>query len=273
MNVLGQSNISNIVNRMGDKLCSSCILSDNTFEISTKLIVDIKNFEIIESFAEIHKSPFENMKKIIQLDEFKGKSGYIEGKKWLKRVLDFENGEVLKVLFNQCINGIIQAETYLIQERGFKSNEEYNRYWDQIEENGCRMYCNKHQDDLEWTEYASPLDRKENLFNRSINSKWFELDDKNIFAVGTFSDSYHELHVNLKMKNHEQIETCEIEYKRAPGKACFENYIHQEKLKGKYLKELDKKTIISMFGKSQGCYHLVDLLLELSRTSKIKWGI
>ena len=269
MNVIGRSNVCCNVRCEENGVYSKCVLLDNQWEVEAGIFVDNRTFIIKEATWEVHRGP-ENVQIGFQkINQLQGKSGYIEGKRELNVLLPRTDGEMIKYMFNQCINGLVQAETYIYKIRGFASEAEYDLYWDQLEENGCRMYSNKSEEDLKWTQYAAPLIRNKNLFNRFKNSKIVYYGGKYMMAYGSFNDSYHEFDVSIEFNvNTGIISDCEIVFCRAPGKACFTNNSHRKKLIGRNFNELNKKDVIHLFGKSEGCYHLVEMVMDLLRLIK-----
>lgn len=266
MNIIKQLNVCCNVSRKGEKVYSQCIFLDNEWETVIEILADIHSFIIAEANWEVHKAPKNIPTGFFNIQELEGKSGYIEGKAQLNTLLLRSGGEMLKYMVNQCINGIIQAETYVFKQRGFFKEEEYDIFWDKLEKNGCRMYSHKSEEDLPWSKYAAPLTRKNNLFNRFKSCKTIYYGGKYMFAYGSFSDSFHKIDINIEFNaNTGFISDCEIVFSKAPGKACFDNKAHRKKLIGRNIKEIRKKDIISLFGKSEGCYHLVEIMSDILR--------
>ncbi len=291
-----QFNSMNTVNIEGDKIVSSVVVLERTWEAEAVIFMDIKTFTIKKALAEVHiksENPQTDNPDVIgipdcekrrselkEIPELEGISGYIDGKRYANILLEYENGDKLKYMFLQCINGMIQAETYVYKEREFETPDSYNKYWDKLEENGCRMYSNIAPSDPPWMDYAGPITRKMNLFNRfkrvSIIEKQkaelkgehtSELDiDSDIDIVASFTDSYHELLIMMSLQGEKlEVKSCTIDFVRAPGLACFSNGVHSENFIGEEFKGLDKRKLIDVFGKSQGCYHVVDIMLDVHR--------
>jgi hypothetical protein len=249
---------------MENALLSKTILINREWEIEARLLVEISSFRIECAEVEANKAPEEVELGIQVTNALKGMKGYIEGKKELNRLLEFPGGEMLKYLFNQCINGLIQAETYVYKERGFANREDYDVYWDKLEENGCRMYSHIDPKDCKWMDYVKPKEKQRNLFNRFKTYNIARNSEDKIVARASFSDSYHELNIEiLFLEESGIVENCQICLSRAPGKACFENKCHETQLVGKNIYHLKKTDIIKLLGQSEGCYHLVDITADL----------
>ncbi len=261
-----QFNSVNTVNIEGDKIVSNTVVIEKHWEGQGTLFMDIKTFKIEKALYELHIKGENPCNICEEIPELKGLSGYMDGKKDMNVLTEKPNGDKLKYMFLQCINGMIQAETYVYKERGFQAPDEYNKYWDKLEENGCRMYSNVDPSDLPWMEYAGPLSRKINLFNRFKRATLIKKENGDINISASFTDSYHELIVELALIGQDMVvENCDIQFVRAPGVACFHNSVHGQHFVGRKMKHLNKRDLIESFGKSQGCYHIVDVMLDVYR--------
>ncbi len=248
-----------------DALVSRCLVLQRSWEAEAILKMDVATFKIEMAECEIHYKSSPRSDVYETLPELEGCSGYIEGKRALNQLRDRPNGEIMRYLFTQCINGVIQAETYVYRQRGFVTPDHYNKYWDKLEENGCRMYSNIAPDDLPWMDYAAPLTRTKNLFNRFKRVNII-MEGNTASVAASFSDSYHELQVALNMSIDDfLVSDCTVDFVRAPGAACFDNGVHAAKLVGQSLLTIEKRRLIDIFGKSQGCYHVVDIVLDVHR--------
>lgn len=263
-----QVNISVSVDRGGSDVISSSIYLDRNLEMHGYICADIRSYEIRDAWCETVKSCGNVKTGFVGLEFMKGMNAHIEGKRKALRHLKSSYDPKVRYLMEQCFNGLIQAESYVYRERGFKDKECYNKYWDILEENGCRMYRYPSETDLRWMDYIPQYERKHFLFSRFKN---FELERNGDLCRGRghFSDSYHELCAEIVHdRKSELIKECDIMYVRAPGAACFGNDAHGKKLEGMKLSELTGADIVDMFGRSEGCYHLVEILKDLIRLLK-----
>ncbi len=268
-----QFNSVNIVEKQGPLVISKCVILDTTWEGEGIMALKLPSFEIQNAQWEIRYKGTSCYTHKEVLTDLIGCSGYIQGKKELKKLRSKKDGEKIKYTFEQCINGIIQGETFVYQERGFASQESYNDYWDILEENGCRMYSNAHPDDLPWMTYAGPIDREQNLFNRFKRVN-FVPSGEHLHVNASFSDSYHELQLQLTLgKKDLEVLHCHLDFIRAPGHACFDNHVHCEKLVGSSLAKMTKRDLVQIFGGAQGCYHVVDIMLDVYRKSRSFQGL
>lgn len=200
--------------------------------------------------------------------ELIGIEGYIQGKKIVKKRL-LENGhDSFSDIFLQCISALLQAETYVYKERGYKTREDYNIYWDFLEKNNCRMYSDSRRTerlaDLPWMDYVPDNFEKDILFERE---KTYTIEKKNgnIFCKGYLSDTYHEMLTLIKIDSEGIITENKIKIIRAPGVSCFTNDENNNSLMGRKLSEISKRDIISALGGCDGCYHIVEMYIDSHR--------
>ena len=135
-----------------------------------------------------------------------------------------------------------------------------------MEQEGCRMYSHPHKEDLKWMDYVPPLIRSETLFNRIKTYRVYRKNEEMDHIQGHFSDSFHEISIEIDLfQASGEILGTNVEFCRAPGKACFENKIHSDKWISKNIYQINKKQIISWFGGREGCYHLAEMVLDIRR--------
>ncbi len=268
MAFFNQVNVSVNVDRYKDSVVSLSVYLDRKQEIRGYIRADTESYAIQDAWCETVRSREAGKTGIVSLDFMKGMNAHIDGKRKAAGTLKSSYAPEVRYLMGQCFNGLIQAESYLYRERGFKSREQYNKYWDILEENGCRMYSHPSEDDLRWMDYIPQYERKHMLFSRFKN---FEIEQEGDCCKGRgrFIDSFHELYVQVRCdRSSGVIKKCDISYVRAPGAACFSNDSHGKKLEGMKLSELTGRHIVDMFGRSEGCYHLVEILKDLFKVMK-----
>lgn len=268
MTYFNQVNVSVSVDRYKDSVISLSVYLDRNQEIRGYIQADTESYTIQDAWCETVRSREAGKTGIVSLDFMRGMNAHIDGKREAAVTLKSLYDPEIRYLMDQCFNGLIQAESYIYRERGFRSREQYNRYWDVLEKNGCRMYSHPSAEDLRWMDYIPQYDRKHMLFSRFKN---FEIERSGDLCRGRgrFIDSFHELYVQADHDcRSDLLENCEISYARAPGAACFSNASHVEKLEGMRLSELTGRNIVDMFGRSEGCYHLVEILKDLFKLMK-----
>lgn len=220
--------------------------------------VGVKDFIIEEAKGSVNGKEYE-------VDELKGLYGYISGKKAIKKKTMNKFPE-LSPLFLQCVSGLIQAETYVYDERGYNSKDEYNRYWDNLEEDGCRYYSNKRADlrasEPAWMEYVPDNFKATELFKREKRYSAV-VEDGTLITVGFLNDTYHEMAISMELNIQGNVLDFQIVFFRGPGQACFSNSENSNMLKGWNIKDISKRDIIKILGGCDGCYHIVELAVEL----------
>lgn len=245
-------------------LSKTTIVSSKT-EATACLLVDIKTFCIKQAWYEMHKEKRKlNNSKIHMIQELIGAEAYFNIGKVLKNIPDIYSNEIVKVLFLECIRGLIQSETYIYKERGFKSPKENEKFWKTEQLNSCRYYSNLDRVDISWYDYIDSDYRESNLFNRYQSYTIMKDSDNNILAMGTFNDSFHEMNIQFSFeKKTKVIKKCIGEMHRAPGDVCFENIVHLERFVGRKINVLTSKDAPKILGGSCGCFHLADIMSKM----------
>ena len=265
MKVLDQGFIFCTVNRTADLITSKTMSLNRSFEAEASLVVDARNFGIKKADYEIHKSNKGSSPGRGSASELIGLEAYFNIIRELSKLLKLNGGEKVKMLFTECVKGLIQAETYVFAERGFPDEAAYENYWREREKSGCRYYSHVNEYTDRWFEHVGSYRREDNLFNRCKNYKIME-DGPELICQGTFSDSYHEMAAEISFdRKTEIIRQCELSIFRAPGCVCFDNGKYGERFSGKKINTITKRQLIDMVGGSQGCYHLVDIMSDIFR--------
>lgn len=249
------------VTKDGDTVLSTVkrrkIFMGDVEEQEAKIQVSIDDFII-------RRATFSEGGKVFDIDSLKGVYGYIEGKKTIKDKL-FHQPEIIES-FLQCVSALIQGETYIYDKRGFLSKDDYNKYWDKLEEDGCRYYSKKRADiksnDPKWMDYVPDNFSKTDLFHRE-KIYGAVVEDGKLLAMGYLNDTYHEMGISLHLNLSGEILDFNIDFFRAPGKACFTNNENNDALVGNNISQITKKDIIRALGGTDGCYHIVELAIEL----------
>lgn len=259
------------VRKEKDQIVSETCWIDSAREYVGVICAEPDSLNILDAWVEILKKPSRGREagekfisqSVMHFSFLQGTRAFIDGKKTLKDLFDKDNEDICKYLMEQCINGIIQAETYLYQERGFKNKEEYNEYWDRLEKNGCRMYSFPSPENLRWMDYVPQIQRDNHLFHRVKSVSVFKGDGRAVYRA-ELTDSYHEIRMELLCdKISGRIYHADISFFRAPGEVCFEAASLSHNLLGKNIYSMSKKEIIDTVGGGEGCYHLVEILKDI----------
>ena len=98
----------------------------------------------------------------------------------------------------------------------------------------------------------------------------YQQTDGSFFSTGSFSDSFHELNIQLSFDGMEgMITSCKGTFLRAPDVVCFENSNNLEPFIGKSITELSKKEVAKIIGGPDGCFHLVDIIHDTLVASSV----
>ncbi|WP_449240292.1 DUF2889 domain-containing protein [Desulfoscipio gibsoniae] len=225
-------------------------------EISTRLQVDPISFKIMDAAWENHSPPV----AITNVPGMRGIEAYFNCGPAIKEALA-GLGPFLRALFSETIRGIIQAETFLFKERGFASASDYSKYWEKFYANSCRYYSNLDKVSQSWDDYACYM-RSGNLFNRFKSYSVYATPDFSYHVIATFSDSFHELSIELDIEKNMVITGAGGTLLRAPDKICKEAAVFLQQLPGHTTTSLSKKQVAALLGKGNGCVHIIDTVYD-----------
>jgi hypothetical protein len=195
---------------------------------------------------------------IIHLQQLRGVKAYLDGGSGLKSALKSLDGPVA-ALVAEAVRGVVQAETYLLNERGFKSPAEYNRYWETMYSGYCRYYSNLDRVKHQWDEYAGSGKKSGQLFLRSKTYLLYRLGPNHYLAIGSLVDTFHEINVRLETNN-AVIRLAEGNFLRVPDQVCTEAARFLTNLEGIDIRLCQKKELAGSLGGGHGCIHLIDVI-------------
>lgn len=225
-------------------------------ELTVILTVEPDSFLVSEARLEIFVAPADEA--TIPLQQLRGVKAYLDGGSGLKSALKSLDKPVA-VLVTEAVRGVVQAETYLLKERGFSSPAEYSGYWETMYAGSCRYYSNLERIRYHWDEYAGSKERRNQLFLRNKTYLLFGLGQNHFLTVGSFADTFHELNVRLSTQN-SIIQSAEADFLRVPDPVCAEAASFLTNLAGTDLRHIRKKDLAHSLGGGQGCIHLIDII-------------
>jgi hypothetical protein len=261
------------------KISSHELLAESTFistefEVSASLIVDINSFLIKEAKWNIFRSPCGTLNGVKDIPELKGKLAYIKAGRDLRQAVSQDASGLAGRMMVECLKAIIQAEAFVLDARGYESTHDYENYCDKIHLNRCRYYSNLDRVSRKRFEQISIYyERESNFFSRITSCKVYRHEGGGWTATVSFSDSFHELNVNVINNDEGIVIDCTGNYLRAPDFICFECSDLLNKLKGINIAKLNNDDIRKMVGCSDGCNHLVDVVFELSKAIRNTLGL
>jgi hypothetical protein len=260
--VLYQGSYFNSVKKVQDsELLSETVFLSTELEAVGTLLVDLKSYCIKEAGWEIHRAGDPELLGRGVLPELKGVEAYFSVGRELNRATAGIGGGLVKELLTECVRGIIQAETYVTGDRGFPSEDDYELCWKQEHVDCCRYYKRENMGNNPWFAHIGDHRRDKNLFNRYKAAAVYRRTDGSLLATGTFSDSFHELNVQLSF-DRDRVTSCKAAFLRAPGPVCAESSGLLGPFTGKSIGELSKKEVAKIIGGPNGCIHLVDIICD-----------
>lgn len=225
-------------------------------EVGALLKVDAVSFTVVEAIWENYSPPVANM----DIPSLRGIKAYFDCGPALKEALA-GLGAFPRAIFADTVRGVIQAETFLYNERGFASAEEYSNYWEKFYAGSCRYYSNLHRISRKWYEYVSHM-RISNLFNRFKAQAIYRETNGNYRVCSQLSDSFHELNVEIILNEDLVTTECRGTLLRVPDPVCREAAVFLGQMVGQQAGVQSKKQIAGLLGQGDGCVHLIDMISE-----------
>lgn len=249
--------------RSGELLDAQTVYRGTDGECAALLLVQPETFKIIDATWESYTPEFTT----VEVKGLIGVEAYFKCGPALKGTRT-ELGEFSRSLFAETISGIIQAETFLLAERGFASPLEYDLYWDEFFAGSCRYYSNLDRVSSRWHEYAGAY-RTTGLFNRFKCQNVYADEKKGYRVIGMFCDSFHELSVDLTMDHNLSLTKADGVMLRVPDNVCREALSYISQLPGRVLDGPGKKQVAGILGAGEGCVHLIELVYDAVESVKI----
>lgn len=275
MKTIDYGTMSTTVDRENDKIYIKTIFNSKMCEIMAECRLDVFTLKVEDARYEVFRGNEAIQAGHRDIPEFIGNDGFGNDVKYLgtlaskDEVIAQGGNELagfLKMMFLQSTQAMTQAETYIIKERGYVSEKEYEEHWQELEKNGCRHYTNADLKENTWYGYLGDYRRKRNLFNRSKYFEFNEIDGK-LHVKGAFIDSYHQMKVDFIVEEGSVMEAS-ASFDRGPSAVCFENTEHMRGFIGLEFSKLDSKSVRSIVGGAYGCYHLNDVIVFVLKVLK-----
>lgn len=260
--------------RQGTVFCSVVLEPDRSLrvlavrqsallEASVSLLLDAATFSVVECEWEISRSPDAREPGAGEIPDMRGVEMLSKGGGAVRSLEDVP--EAIRELLRECIRGLVQAEIYVLEERGFPDRDAYDRWCLEMFAGGCRYHSGSERDSGQ--EFVGSRMRGKSLFNRYKNVVFSGGRDSETRLCGRFRDNFHEINIDLSLSQG-TIGRVETTFTRARGPACYEMEALSEVLCGERIATLDKKRIGELLGGREGCSHLVDLLSDMAREAQ-----
>jgi hypothetical protein len=275
LKVLEQGAYITYANRLNEReVLSQAMFVGSRYESSATIIASVSDFTISKALYSVHRSPDKSARGEGEIPELKGEIANTGASKIVKALRDFGDGGRVKELMNENIRTIMQAETYLYKERGFKTREEYEQFWQSDKSDFCRPYQKKEDfpDLHEWSEHIGAYEhhRMDNLYNKYKSFTIIQKNDTQAIASGTYQDSFHQMYAELTYNlAGRDITEFDMVTMRAPHQACFEmSHMGAGLFVGKKIDELKKREVGKMIGGGPGCFHLVNIITDMTDAAR-----
>lgn len=237
---------------------------DTYREAVANLIVDVNSFVIQEALWEEQRSSEPINARTLQVTPLCGSEAYFSSGPALKEVAAFLKDPLAVALFSETVKGIIQAETFLLNERGFTSEQDYEQKWMNFYSGSCCYFSSFDRVTKTWFDHVGESKREGNLFVRFKTQSLFGLGKDQYLLTGNLSDSFHEVNVRIKLDGF-IVEEASGVLLRTPDLVCREAAALLANLHGTHLRGMGKKEIAGLLGKDQGCVHVIDLVSDCAQ--------
>lgn len=266
------SNYSCRVDRIDkDNLLSEAILLTTDQELRARLITNVKSFKIQKASWELLRTPLGYTKEYHEVPELVGIIAYLNSGQQIREAVKYLPGIPLKLFF-ECIKGNVQAETYLVYERGCSSLEEYNEYFAAHSVDSCSYYANLDHVTNSWQGYVKGASayRDHSLYYRTVNHHLARQKNDVIMVVSSLSDSFHEISIRASFAKPGVLAEIQGDFLRAPDNICLETINRLLLMSGKNISAMSKKELAQYVGGPCGCTHLLDLVYEMCQTVSVE---
>lgn len=258
MSFIYNANTAVKVNRIGNVVQAECSLLSNDIEAFAWVFADVFSLQVQQAKVAIYRAP-DRALGIFELSSLLGVEAYLNSGPALKNLLGAPGQELEHDLVTECIRGIIQAETFFYEERGYITAEKYVEYWHQNYAGLCRYYNNFIEIDKVWPAWLAGTKREYNLFNRdkiiTIQRRQLGLN-----ITCSFIDSFHHILLEICLGQNGQITSTHGNFINTPHDNCHENTMHLQNLTGHKLSAMSKREIAAIVGGPDGCTHLLEMV-------------
>lgn len=253
------------VRRQVEGLLVEAFYLDMEREYCARMQVHPLSFEVLTAQFEVYREPGREGCKTIEIPQMNGLEAYLGSGPKLRKALEDLDGGFANELFAEGVRAVVQAETFLWQERGFDSPLHYSRHFGEIFKNACRYYSFPERVTREWCDYAG-TQRDGILFSRSKEQLLYGAGDE-LLLLGSLNDSFHGAVLRLELTGEEEkVKRVKGFLPRVPDEVCREAAAYAEALEGQKLAGMDKKKVAALMGKGEGCVHLIDLAGDALKT-------
>jgi hypothetical protein len=259
MKIIHHSNLMSIIRKTSPAgMQAECALISTDFEAVARIRTDY-NMVIQQADWDIYRAPGGKHNKSREVAELTGVRAYLDCGPALRPVGD-KDGAVPYELLAECVKGIIQCESFFYKERGFASQEEFEKQiLEKSYHNSCRQSSTRDRQVKTWFEYIDERKWGDLLFTRCRSVTVRQAGEEEFLVSGDFNDSFHELGMNIVISGG-LIADCSGNFLRTPEAVCEEAMELLGSIRGAKVAELTKRRVGQCVGGPMGCDHMFDLL-------------
>ncbi len=254
------------------KIKATCTFLSTRYECDIVIYADLYEMKIDKTEYSIHRTP--SNKEIIEseIPELVGVPCTFDAAKIIKTLPNYDGNGIIKELLLENIRGISQAECYYLEEMNFADPIEYEIYWQRDKTDYCIPYTGRMPELREWPDHINAFNhmRQKNLYNKYKQYTVYSTGGDEATIHGAYHDSFHEMHAYLTYSvTSREISDFDVTMCRWPFDACFAlDHWNPGLFIGRNIDELSKREVGKLIGGSYGCFHLVDIVSDMSKAAK-----
>ena len=172
--------------------------SSSAINLIAKFLVNQETFIINEAYLE--KQTPNKGKEVLSVPDLHGVTAYLGSGIHLRKALKRFNDPLIFKLFAETVKGVIQAEQFLLKERGYTSVAEYFNYWVKAYAGSCRYYSTLDRSIKHTEEAFANKDRSGYLFLR-YKTYMLYTQSETFRVIGSLCDIHHEMNFSLDRKS------------------------------------------------------------------------
>lgn len=178
----------------------------------------------------------------------------------------------IRELYLEVLRGVLQAEYYMLEDRGYGGYVDYELHWGDSMQGNCRPYNGEMPPVDAWPLYVGGPNhyRTYDYYNKYKQFTIIDNEDGTMSATGAYNDSFHELTLVMSFGKEDGIITDYDQMTvRVPFNPCWElQHLHNDLFIGKDIRAFSKRDVGKISGGNMGCYHLVDLVAAIAEMSR-----
>jgi len=307
MKIIKQGSWMNTIRRAGEgQFETTATFLSSDFEGSINLLCRSSDFEILDAKWAIFRAKDKERRGEGTAHMLIGESAFVNDKRNSVKILpdysrcvdylvppggwmgqEFHKSEILdqppeevspeweniRELYLEAMRGALQGENFLMEERGIKDLEQYERDW-LATSPACRPYNLRMPEVHEWPEYIGSTHeyRLYDMYNKYLQATFWDNEDGTATGVGGYHDSFHEMNAKITYRLSDGVITdIDVTMVRVPFETCWDiNGSFAESLVGMSVNEISKRDVGKVLGGRLGCFHMVDAVIDMINLVKEK---